>query len=50
MPGQIEYDKKSFTVKILKKRSAVTILLGVKKLNKDIIVPYLDYISLTIMF
>jgi len=49
MPGQIEYDRKSFTVKI-RKRSTTPILLGVEKLNKDIIVPWLDYIPLKIVW
>ncbi len=49
MPGQIEYDKKSFTVKI-RKRSTTPILLGVEKLNKDIIVPWLDNIPLKIVW
>jgi len=41
MPGQIVYDGESFTVKI-RKRATTPILLGVEKLNKDIIVPWLD--------
>ena len=49
MPGQIEYDKKSFIVKI-RKRSTTPILLGVEKLNKDIIVPWLDDIPLKIVW
>lgn len=41
MPGQIEYDGKTFTVKI-RKRATTPILLGIEKLNKEIIVPWLD--------
>ena len=40
MPGQIEYDGKTFTVKI-RKRSTTPVLLSVEKLNEDIIVPWL---------
>ena len=41
MPGHIVYDGESFTVKI-RKRATTPILMGVEKLNKDIIVPWLD--------
>ena len=41
MPGHIVYDGESFTVKI-RKRATTPIMMGVEKLNKDIIVPWLD--------
>jgi len=41
MPGQVEYDGKTFTVKI-RKRATTPILLGIEKLNNEIIVPWLD--------
>ena len=40
MPGQIRYDGKSVPVTI-RKRAATPVLLGVKKLNQDISVPWL---------
>lgn len=40
IPGRIEYDGKGFTVKI-RKRATTPILLGVKKLNREIQVPWL---------
>ncbi len=49
MPGQIEYDGKTFTVKI-RKRATTPILLGIEKLNKEIIVPWLDYRPLRIVW
>jgi hypothetical protein len=49
MPGLIEYDGKAFTVKV-RKRAATPILLGVEKLNKDIIVPWLDHSSVRIIW
>jgi len=49
MPGLIEYDGKAFTVKI-RKRAATPILLGVEKLNKDIIVPWLDHSPVRIIW
>jgi len=39
-PGQIEYDGNKFTVKI-RKRATTPLLLGVEKLNKEIVVPWL---------
>lgn len=41
MPGQIIYNGESFIVKI-RKRSTTPILRGIEKLNKDILVPWLD--------
>ena len=41
MPGHIRYDGQKITVKI-RKRANTPILLGVDKLNQDIIVPWLD--------
>lgn len=49
MPGQIIYDGKIFTVKI-RKRASTPILLGVKKLNEEIIVPWLDNTPLKIVW
>jgi transposase len=49
MPGQIEYDGKAFTVKI-RKRATTPILLGVEKLNKKILVPWLDHSPLRIIW
>ena len=49
MPGQIIYDGKTFTVKI-RKRASTPILLGVKKLNEEIIVPWLDNTPLKIVW
>ena len=39
-PGQIEYDGSKFTVKI-RKRATTPLLLGVEKLKKEIVVPWL---------
>ena len=41
--------KRNRSMKI-RKRSTTQILLGVEKLNKDIIVPWLDYIPLKIVW
>ena len=49
MPGQIIYDGKTFTVKI-RKRASTPILLGVKKLNEETIVPWLDNTPLKIVW
>jgi transposase len=49
MPGQIDYDGKIFTVKI-RKRATTPVLLGVEKLNKEILVPWLDYKPLRIIW
>lgn len=49
MPGQIGYDGKIFTVKI-RKRATTPILLGVEKLNKEILLPWLDYHPLRIIW
>ena len=40
MPGKIKYDGQKFTLKI-RKRAHTPVLLGVDKLNKDIVVPWL---------
>ena len=47
MPGQVDYDGKSFNVRI-RKRATTPILLGVKKLNQDIRVPWLENRSVRI--
>jgi len=49
MPGQIDYDGKGFTVKI-RKRATTPILLGIKKLNREIHVPWLDFKPLKIVW
>jgi len=49
MPGRIEYDGKVFTVKI-RKRAATPILLGVEKLNREILVPWLGNKPLRIIW
>ena len=49
MPGQIDYDGDIFTVRI-RKRATTPILLGIKKLNKKIPVPWLDYKPLRIIW
>jgi len=49
MPGRIEYDGKRFTVKI-RKRAATPILLGVEKLNREILVPWLGNKPLRIIW
>src|SRR5664280_2957939 len=49
MPGQIDYDGKRFTVR-MRKRATTPILLGIDKLNKEIIVPWLDNKPLRIIW
>jgi DNA-binding MarR family transcriptional regulator len=49
MPGQIDYDGSIFTVRI-RKRATTPILLGIEKLNKEIIVPWLDHKPLRIIW
>ena len=49
MPGQIEYDGRVFTVKI-RKRATTPLLLGIEKLNKEILVPWLDHKPLRIVW
>lgn len=49
MPGQIDYDGNIFTVRI-RKRATTPILLGIEKLNKEIIVPWLDHKPLRIIW
>jgi len=49
MPGRIEYDGKVFTVKI-RKRAATPILLGVEKLNREILIPWLGNKPLRIIW
>lgn len=49
MPGQIDYDGNVFTVRI-RKRATTPVLLGIEKLNKEIIVPWLDYKPLRIIW
>lgn len=49
MPGQIEYDGKSFTIKI-RKRATTPILLGLEKLKNDIHIPWLNNIPLKIIW
>jgi transposase len=41
MPGIVQFDGKNFIIKI-RKRASTPVLLGVKKLNQDIPVPWLD--------
>ena len=48
-PGQIEYDGTKFTVKI-RKKATTPLLLGVEKLNKEIVVPWLANKSLRIIW
>lgn len=47
MPGQVVFDGKEFVIKI-RKRAHTPILLGVKKFQKNIQVPWLDNRSLRI--
>lgn len=47
MPGQVVYDGKEFVIKI-RKRAHTPILLGVKKLQQPIKVPWLNHLSLRI--
>ena len=49
MPGQIQYDGSTFTVKI-RKRAATPILLSIEKLNKNIHVPWLENHPLKIVW
>lgn len=49
MPGQVHYDGERFNVKI-RKRATTPILLGVKKLNQNIEVPWLDNRPLRIIW
>lgn len=49
MPGQIDYDGNIFTVRI-RKRATTPILLGIEKLNKESIVPWLDHKPLRIIW
>ncbi len=46
-PGRLEYDGDSFTVKI-RKRAHAPLILGVKKLNRPIKVPWLKNLPLKI--
>jgi hypothetical protein len=49
MPGQVHFDGESFTMRI-RKRATTPILLGVKKLKKDIPIPWLDNRPLKIIW
>jgi len=49
MPGQIVYDGKGFTVKI-RKRATTPILLRIKKINREFLVPWLDSKPLRIVW
>lgn len=49
MPGQIDYDGKTFTVRI-RKRATTPILMGVEKLSKEIEIPWLGYKPLKIVW
>ena len=49
MPGQIDYDGNIFTVRI-RKRATTPILLGIEKLNREILVPWLDHKPLRIIW
>jgi len=55
MPGQIDYDGNIFMVRI-RKRATTPVLLGIEKfekfekLNKEIIVPWLDHKPLRIIW
>jgi len=49
MPGQIDYDGNIFTVRI-RKRATTPILLGIEKLTREILVPWLDHKPLRIIW
>jgi hypothetical protein len=48
-PGRLEYNGKSFTVKI-RKRAHTPIILGIEKLNRPIKIPWLKNLSLKIIW
>ncbi len=49
MPGRVIYDGEKFIIKI-RKRSHTPILLGIEKLNKPFVVPWIDNTTMEIVW